>query len=281
MNYATYVKSPFRSSQNLSVPRVIVVDDEPKICQSLTRALGLMGYDVEPAESGQQALEMLESKAYDVMVLDLVMPDMDGLEVMRLSLEKCPDLLVIVLTGHASLESAIAAVRYGAVDYLVKAVSLQDVANAVADALQKRSKQVQERVLVRTLTEVVDALPQVSMLHTSPPLQPEPTSPHILHVPPLRLNLIERTVASDDNPLQVCKLTNAEVDLLFLLMTNADHTVQVKDLAEATQGFNPGDRTARSVVSHHIHRLRRKLPAHSHLIRTIRGRGYMFVSNKT
>ncbi len=119
---------------------VLVVDDEPNVCSALTRSLTLSGYRADAASSGHQALGLLQRTPYDLMLLDLRMPGMDGVEVMQRAREVRPDLLIIVLTGHATLESAITAVESHATDYLLKPVSLHDVATAVATALLQRAK---------------------------------------------------------------------------------------------------------------------------------------------
>ncbi len=97
-------------TQNGESPRVLVVDDEPTIRKPLVRALELTGYQAVGAASGKEALALLEQVSYDVMLLDMKMPEMDGMQVMDRARQLQPDLLIFILTGHATLESAIAAV---------------------------------------------------------------------------------------------------------------------------------------------------------------------------
>ncbi|HEC35279.1 MAG TPA: response regulator, partial [Anaerolineae bacterium] len=114
--------------------RVLVVDDERRLRSALVSSLSLLGYQVDQAASGQQALEMLRQRSYDLMLLDIRMPGMDGIEVMHRVRQVCPGLVIIVLTGHASLESAITAVKCDAADYLLKPIGLSALADAVANA---------------------------------------------------------------------------------------------------------------------------------------------------
>jgi DNA-binding NtrC family response regulator len=90
---------------------------------------------------------MLERTPHDAMVLDIRMPGMDGAEVMSRACQLYPDLRIIVLTGHATLESAIAAVKSHAADYLLKPASVYDIAAAIARALQQRAQQGPPRAL--------------------------------------------------------------------------------------------------------------------------------------
>ena len=138
--------------------RILVVDDEPTTRSAITRALALMGYRVDEAASGSQALAKLGLTPYDLMLLDLRMPGMDGVEVMKWVEEAQPGLLVIVLTAYASLESAIEAVRAGAANYLLKPCSIRDIGAAIARALRRRQKDLHRQHLVGVIAEAVKAL---------------------------------------------------------------------------------------------------------------------------
>ncbi len=124
-----------------SAARLLVVDDEALIRTSLARALSLQGYAVEEAGCGREALESLKQTVYDLMVLDMHMPDIDGVAVMRHARHLQPELSIIILTGHPTLENAIAGVKLGAVDYLLKPASMREILAAVTEALQKRPQQ--------------------------------------------------------------------------------------------------------------------------------------------
>ena len=120
--------------------RVLVVDDEAHVRSALTRSLTLLGYSADAAASGHQALEMLERAPYDAMVLDMCMPGMDGVEVVQRACQMCPGLIIVVLTGHAALESAISAVKSHVADCLLKPASVHDIAAVIGDALQQRTQ---------------------------------------------------------------------------------------------------------------------------------------------
>lgn len=99
---------------------LLVVDDDVQLLASLCRVLAKRGYNVEAAEGGGQAVEKLGQRAYDVVVTDLRMPGTDGLEVLRTAKALHPETAVLVLTGYATVETAVAAMREGAEDYLPK-----------------------------------------------------------------------------------------------------------------------------------------------------------------
>ncbi|MCP4259278.1 MAG: response regulator, partial [Planctomycetes bacterium] len=119
----------------------LIVDDEPRMCESLRMLLGRKEYEVYTAGSGAEARAILQDKQFDVALLDMVMPDTDGHQLMDLINQKNPDTAVIVITGHVSLESAIGALKKGAYDYVRKPFEFEELLTTVENALkQKRLK---------------------------------------------------------------------------------------------------------------------------------------------
>jgi signal transduction histidine kinase len=118
--------------------RVLVVDDQDVICEVLRTLLRREGFDVETAPDGKSALDKLRAQPYDVMLLDKNLPDLSGLEVLAKARELRAELEVIMITGYASLDSALSALRRGAYDYLVKPFSdLGEVGEKVRRAAEK------------------------------------------------------------------------------------------------------------------------------------------------
>lgn len=131
---------------------ILVLDDEVAICELCLRTLQKYGYSVATTTSSRQALEMLRQEPFDLLLLDIRMPELDGLEVMRRVREFSPDLAIVVMTGYASVEAAIEAVRQGASDFLQKPFRLDDLRLAVVKALGKRDlsrEQARSRALMR------------------------------------------------------------------------------------------------------------------------------------
>jgi DNA-binding NtrC family response regulator len=116
---------------------VLLVDDEREFVSTLAERLQMRGFDLEVAFSGEQALEMLENRIPEVMVLDLRMPGIDGLEVLRLVKRKYPRIQVIILTGHGSERDEEAARRLGAFDHLQKPVDISDLVLVMEQAFDQ------------------------------------------------------------------------------------------------------------------------------------------------
>ncbi|MBI4412845.1 MAG: sigma-54-dependent Fis family transcriptional regulator [candidate division NC10 bacterium] len=140
--------------------RVLVADDERNFTQILRMELGREGYVVDVAVDGREALGRLGGSEYDVLVLDLKMPEVPGMEVLReiRSWEAGPE--VIVLTGHATVATAIEAMKLGAYDYLTKPCKTEELALLVRKASEKR-RLLRENLLLRARVERTEAFPQI------------------------------------------------------------------------------------------------------------------------
>lgn len=262
----------------LSPARLLVVDDEPHIRSALSKALSLLGYIVDEADGGTAALALLQDSEYDLMVLDMRMPDMDGTEVMQQVRQFQPELLIIILTGHASLENAIAAIKSEAVDYLLKPVSTHEIAGAVQRALYKRSERLHRRHLVQVIGEALDALRQTDPTPEANDGR-EKDSPRFRRVRPLTLDYQKRLVIIEGQPDQTLQLTEGEAAVLARLMARPDEVISCEELVRQAWGEDLKENEAQSVVRPHIFRLRRKLEAvlsGVRLIHTLRRRGYFF-----
>ncbi len=131
--------------------RLLVVDDEPIALRNLERVLAKEGYQVSTASSGQSALRQLRQKPVDVVLTDLKMEKIDGLDVLRRCREIDPDVEVILITGYAAVETAIEAMKQGAYHYLAKPFKLEEVRKVVAEAaekvaLKKENRRLRERI---------------------------------------------------------------------------------------------------------------------------------------
>lgn len=114
--------------------RVLIVDDDESHAQAVAESLRRVGYDCTVAGSGERAVALIESQTYDVVVTDLMMDDVDGLEILRKSKEELPDAEVILLTGHASIKTAVAAGQHGVHTYLTKPLDVTELRHAVEKA---------------------------------------------------------------------------------------------------------------------------------------------------
>ncbi len=119
-------------------PRVLTIDDEAVVCESIRRVLVPEGYHVSTSTSSRDGLELMKKEAFDLLLLDIKMPDMDGIEVLRRVSDMSPETEVIIITGYATIETAVEAIKLGAFDYLEKPVSPPQLLVAVARALERK-----------------------------------------------------------------------------------------------------------------------------------------------
>ena len=117
------------------MPSILIVDDEPGVRSSLSGVLRDEGYEVDAAESGEACLELLARQAYDVVVLDIWLPGMDGLATLTRMRERQIDSQVVIISGHGSVESAVRAIKMGAFDFVEKPLSLEKTMLVVGNAL--------------------------------------------------------------------------------------------------------------------------------------------------
>jgi DNA-binding response OmpR family regulator len=121
-------------SMDKPVLRILIAEDDPNLGEALVSYLQEKGYAVDLARHGGEALNFISRRDYSLILTDLVMPEADGLEVLRAARQRNPAALVVVMTGHASLTSALQATREGAYDYLRKPFNLQEIEVAVDNA---------------------------------------------------------------------------------------------------------------------------------------------------
>jgi two-component system nitrogen regulation response regulator NtrX len=126
---------------------ILVVDDEAGVRGSLVGILGDEGYAVEAVESGERALGVLENRRYDLLLLDVWLPGMDGLEVLARVRTLDPEVPVVVISGHGSIETAVKAVRMGAQDFVEKPLALEKTLLVVKNALRQRKLEAENRAL--------------------------------------------------------------------------------------------------------------------------------------
>ncbi len=117
--------------------RVLVVDDDPLVRRSCERIFG-QSYDVRLAENGREGLEMLAGESFDLVLVDLKLPDMGGIDILREAPDRFPDVPVIIITGYSTIESAVEAIKMGAFDYVAKPFTPDELEASVEKALRQR-----------------------------------------------------------------------------------------------------------------------------------------------
>jgi DNA-binding NtrC family response regulator len=136
--------------------RVLVVDDEQDFAKALVERLELRDYDVTACFGGEEAVEKMERYNFDVVILDVKMPGMDGIEVLREIKRIKPLAEVIMLTGHATVETAIEGMKLGAYDYLMKPCETEDLVSKIDRAYGRKADQ-EERIRDARVKEIVSS----------------------------------------------------------------------------------------------------------------------------
>lgn len=144
---------------------ILIVDDEPAILTALSKILEDEGYHIATAKSGQEALTALANDPPDLMMLDIWMPELDGIETLKRSREQVPQVQVLMMSGHGNIETAVKAIKLGAYDFIEKPLSLENVMLRVRHALDQRRLQEENK----TLRSKVER--QFELIGTSPAMQ--------------------------------------------------------------------------------------------------------------
>lgn len=129
-----FAQNPWPESRD----HVLIMEDDSGLARGLKMILSEQGCDVELADTGYGALDLCMRKDFDILVADLKLPDMDGMEIIRMLKEKRPAMKVLVITGYASIDTAVKSFRCGASDYLPKPFTTSEFKNAMASALEER-----------------------------------------------------------------------------------------------------------------------------------------------
>ncbi len=252
--------------------RILVVDDEAMIRSSLEEILRLEGYYVDAVESGEAALNAVQRESYDLMLLDLKMPGLDGIEVLKTITRVAPETRVILLTGHGSLESAIDSLRLGAQDYILKPATSSEILSSVARGLAKRAEQQHRRMLLEQLDASLQRLKESEGYETTP-------------VSDIQTVTMENGVVVDLARREIWRgnvrvsLTPTEGKLMKVLLDHRGQVLSHRELVLMVQGYETTDWEAPEVLRPLVSRLRRKLagfPNGENWITNVRGTGYVF-----
>lgn len=251
--------------------RILLVDDEAAIRLTLSTMLKRAGYDVTSAENGFEAVERLEQQMFDLMLVDLKMPGMDGMQVVAAARERQADLAIIVLTGHGSLDTAIEALHQGIFDYLLKTTEPGQVLERVKAGLAARQQAIRQRTLLDVVGSAIQEL-------RGAPSEPDPeqqSGGRVLTVGALQLDTWRHIATLGGNTLS---LTPTEFRLLLCLAEHAGTMQSYAQLVRCTQGYDTSEIEASELIKPHIHHLRQKLepdPSTPRYILNVRGKGYL------
>jgi DNA-binding response OmpR family regulator len=238
---------------------------------------------IEEAGSAESALHILSRYSFDLVLTDIRMGEISGLDLLAEIRKHWPDVVVILLTGYASLESAIQALRRGAHDYLLKPASIHEVRSSVREGLAKRHEALRRQELMANLREGILELSQGQGEGTSQRPSPEApgTQQNEGRSPPRRLQVGDLTVDRAEYLVAVAgigiDLTPTEFRLLVYLLENRGRVVPYEELVQKVHGYECDPFEARQLIIPHVSNLRRKLRTTADSpdpIKNVRGVGY-------
>lgn len=236
-------------NENLDREKILVVDDEASIRRILETRLKMVGYEVMIAADGEEALEAFTKSNPDLVILDIMMPKLDGYGVTR-EIRKTSEIPIIILTALGDVSERITGLELGADDYVIKPFSPKE--------LEARVK----AVLRRTNQREIPGSGKVTK--------------NVITTGNLRIDTSRRQVFRKNERI---RLTGMEFSLLELLVSNSGQAFSRNEILQYVWSYPPDHRIDTRVVDVHISRLRSKLemdPANPELILTARGIGYMF-----
>lgn len=136
--------------------RILIIEDEETLRASLKRVFLRDGYEVETADNAELALEILDKSIYDIVITDIILPGINGIELLKKIKEKFPEQIVIIITAYASLETAVEALRAGAYDYIIKPIIHEEIKQIVKNALKQKALQAENIFLKKQIERQYD-----------------------------------------------------------------------------------------------------------------------------
>ena len=257
---------------------LLIVDDETAVQHFFERVLQRDGFQVAVASDGETALRLIAAREFDLVLLDLQLKGIGGLDVLAELRRQWPATPVIIITAHASLDTAIKALRQGAHDYLIKPCRVDDLRASIQAGLLKRQQDLQRRE-------------SSASGDSAPSIEPDLQAPRPVSVPSsgqlarpivqnqstpskgLSIDSIRHAVTLDTSRLE---LSPIEFAIVTYLVNESPRVVSAKELAREVQGYISVPEESRDTIRSHIYHIRAKMKsaAERDVIRTVRGVGY-------
>ena len=277
----------------MTTTKILVTDDEPGIRLFLEETLAGDGHQVTTVESGEKALHLIANQKFDLVLLDLNLPGIGGMEVLAALHEQAPDTIVIILTAHATLETAVEALRQGAHDYLFKPCKTVQLRESIRKGLLKRQQALQQRNVLHqlekhlssslenlraTIDQQVDT-PLPDTVQPRPQIMPPIVEPideggRFLQHQDLIVDFSRHVITLDGHLLE---LSPTEFDLLAYLISESPRVISPQELIREVQGYESEIWEASETIRQHVRRLRQKIKkstGRTDIINTRRGVGY-------
>lgn len=263
------------------VGKILVVDDDPGVRFFLEEILSRDGHQVVAVASGEAALECVSTQMFDLALVDLVMRGMDGMTLVKALHTQAPETSIVVLTAHASVETAVAALRQGAHDYLFKPCSSARLRASIQSGLLKRQRRLSGSTQVEPDSpRALDGQAAVASADFAPVKREYSTEnqevemTHVLKCAGLVVDSMRHEARLDGI---VIELSPTEFGLLCYLMEESPRVVSPLELVREIQGYDCEPWEARDTMRYHVYRIRRKIEkstGQTGIVRTVRGVGY-------
>ncbi len=260
--------------------RILVVEDDVMMCLALATWLEHAGYRVTQAHNGTVALDLLRQEQFDVVLSDIVLGDANGLDVLQEAKQQPSQPEVILLTGHASVDSSVAALRQGAFDYLIKPCTADEILGTMKKAVDRHLSEMRLREAAKTMLTAfsnhLDNIPIPEGL-----LQNTPEESAVAPIPPISETLVVGELSIGKTRHEVTfqgesiHVTPIEFAFLRYLAERVGQVCFCYDIVLYTHGFDTTEADAQTMLRSHVRNLRRKIDS-SYIVND-RGIGYKLI----
>jgi DNA-binding response OmpR family regulator len=260
---------------------LLIIDDEPNLRRSLGLILQRAGYGITSAADASEAIHLLQAGGYDMAFLDIKLPDRNGIQLLPQIRELYPEMPVVILTAHATLDTAIEAVRLGARDYLLKPIDPDDILQRVKSILSE-GKPKRRREITNQIQDLLTELQSIDNKEYSPEVSEQKSAQldtsRYLKCGNLILDLHTHSVQTSAG---VVSLAPSTFEYLATLARHSPRPVSYEKLVIESQGYQHLSRSeAREISRWQMHELRKALeaePRKPRFIITVRDIGYRLV----
>ena len=246
-----------------SAGHILIIDDEASLRRTLARILQQAGFEITTAASGQEGLTFLSQQSFDLVYLDIRMPDMNGLEVLEKIHSNFPELPVILFTAQPDMNSAVEALRHGAIDYLMKPLQPQTLIDRTQAILVQREKERRKREIqsqIQTLQAELGKLEGEGSEDDNGQqilsISNQDVNERFLIRGDINLDLHARRLKIKE---QIIDIPPTTFDYLVVLVRHAPNVVDYQTLVTEAQGYQVEYREAQDLVKWHVHHIRQAI----------------------
>jgi DNA-binding response OmpR family regulator len=259
--------------------KILIVDDEPSLRKTLARILQQAGFEATTAENGEQGLAFLKTTNFDLAYIDIRMPGLAGMDMLKLIHASYPNMPVVLFTAQPDLNSAVDALRLGATDYLLKPLKPEVFIERTKTILAAQQKDRRKREIQAQIEALQTELKNIEGEEVVAPAPVPPAVDRFLKRGTLVLDLHARRLLIDE---RVVNLPPTSFDYLLVLARHAPEVVDYQTLVAEAQGYHADPREAQELTKWHIHHIRQAIETDSRnptYLFNVRGTGYRLLAD--